>query len=41
MAIKTNANILYYGLDPKADIWADEIQGQGLKGIQIPNALSR
>jgi len=35
MAKKTKAHILYYGLNPKADIWADEIQGMGLQGIQF------
>ncbi len=27
--------MIFYGLDPKADIWADEIQGKGLQGIQF------
>jgi UDP-N-acetylmuramoyl-tripeptide--D-alanyl-D-alanine ligase len=35
MAEKTAANILFYGLDPDADIWADEIVGLGLKGIKF------
>ena len=35
MADKTKANVLFYGLNPEADIWADEIQGQGLKGIRF------
>lgn len=35
MAGKTNARIIYYGLDPKADIWADEIEGLGLDGIRF------
>jgi len=35
MAKKTHARILFYGLDPKAHIWADQIQGQGLKGIRL------
>ena len=35
MANKTNARILFYGLDQGADIWADQIQGQGLKGIRF------
>jgi len=35
MAGKTNARIFYYGLDPKADIWADEIEGLGLDGIRF------
>lgn len=25
--------MVFYGLDPKADIWADEIEGRGLQGI--------
>jgi len=33
MASKTQARVLFYGLDSGADVWADEIQGQGLKGI--------
>jgi len=35
MADQTRARVLFYGLDPKADLWADEIQGRGLKGIQF------
>lgn len=35
MAQDTQASVLFYGLDPKADLWADEIQGQGLKGIRF------
>jgi UDP-N-acetylmuramoyl-tripeptide--D-alanyl-D-alanine ligase len=35
MADRTRAQVLFYGLDPKADLWADEIQGRGLKGIQF------
>jgi UDP-N-acetylmuramoyl-tripeptide--D-alanyl-D-alanine ligase len=35
MAGQTNARIFYYGLDPKADIWADEIEGLGLEGIRF------
>lgn len=35
MAGKTKAKVLFYGLDPKADLWADEIQGKGLKGIRF------
>ncbi len=33
MAEKTRADVVFYGLDPKADIWADEIEGRGLQGI--------
>jgi UDP-N-acetylmuramoyl-tripeptide--D-alanyl-D-alanine ligase len=35
MAAKTSASILFYGLYPSADLWADEIQGRGLKGIHF------
>ena len=35
MAGKTKAKVLFYGLDSHADIWADEIQGKGLKGIRF------
>lgn len=35
MADKTKARVLYYGLNSHADIWADEIQGKGLKGIRF------
>jgi UDP-N-acetylmuramoyl-tripeptide--D-alanyl-D-alanine ligase len=35
MADQTKANVLFYGLDAAADLWADEIQGCGLKGIQF------
>ena len=33
MAEKTQAKVFFYGLDPQADLWADEIQSQGLEGI--------
>ena len=35
MAVKTKAEVMFYGLDSRADIWADEIKGKGLKGIQF------
>ncbi|NTU75754.1 MAG: UDP-N-acetylmuramoyl-tripeptide--D-alanyl-D-alanine ligase [Anaerolineaceae bacterium] len=35
MAEKTKARVFYYGLDPKADLWADNIIGLGLKGIRF------
>jgi len=35
MADKTRADVLFYGLDERADVWADEIQGCGLKGIHF------
>lgn len=35
MAEKTKARVLYYGLDPTADLWADQIQGLGLDGVRL------
>jgi len=35
MASKTAARVFFYGLDPRADIWADEIEGSGLEGIRF------
>ena len=35
MADKTKAKIIFYGLDTHADVWADEITGLGLQGIQF------
>lgn len=35
MANKTQANVFFYGLDPQADLWADEILSQGLDGISF------
>src|SRR3990170_33079 len=35
MADITSARVFYYGLDPKADLWADQIQSLGLDGIQF------
>lgn len=35
MAELTKAKVLYYGLDPKADLWADDIKGLGLDGVQF------
>jgi len=35
MAQKTNARVFFYGLNPLADIWADEIESLGLEGIQL------
>jgi UDP-N-acetylmuramoyl-tripeptide--D-alanyl-D-alanine ligase len=34
MADKTSAQVFYYGLDPVADLWADEIESMGLEGIR-------
>jgi UDP-N-acetylmuramoyl-tripeptide--D-alanyl-D-alanine ligase len=35
MAEITKARVFYYGLDPKADLWADQIEGMGLQGIRF------
>ena len=35
MADQTDANILYYGLSPQADLWADDIHSEGLQGIRF------
>jgi UDP-N-acetylmuramoyl-tripeptide--D-alanyl-D-alanine ligase len=35
MSSKTQARVFYYGLDPNADLWADEIEGLGLQGIRF------
>lgn len=35
MAEKTKARIFFYGLNPLADLWADEIESLGLEGIQF------
>lgn len=35
MTKKTRADVVFYGLDPKADIWADEIEGCGLQGVRF------
>jgi UDP-N-acetylmuramoyl-tripeptide--D-alanyl-D-alanine ligase len=35
MAEKTQAQVFYYGLDPLADLWADQIEGLGLEGIRF------
>jgi UDP-N-acetylmuramoyl-tripeptide--D-alanyl-D-alanine ligase len=35
MAASTEARILTYGLSPKADLWADQIEGLGLEGIRF------
>ncbi len=35
MAKQTKARVFFYGLDPKADLWADEIVSQGLNGIKF------
>ncbi len=35
MADKTQAAVFFYGLDPRADIWADKVEGMGLDGIRF------
>ncbi len=35
MAERTQAGVFFYGLDPKADLWADEIESFGLEGIRF------
>jgi UDP-N-acetylmuramoyl-tripeptide--D-alanyl-D-alanine ligase len=35
MAGATQARVFFYGLDPTADLWADEIESEGLRGINF------
>ena len=35
MASRTQARVFWYGLNPDADLWADEIEGEGLEGIRF------
>ncbi len=35
MAEQTVARVLFYGLDPAADLWADEIVSLGLEGLKL------
>lgn len=35
MADKTRAQLFTYGLDAQSDLWADQIEGLGLKGIRF------
>jgi UDP-N-acetylmuramoyl-tripeptide--D-alanyl-D-alanine ligase len=35
MASKTQARVFYYGMDPAADLWADEVVGMGLDGVRF------
>lgn len=35
MADETQARVFWYGLDPKADLWADEVEGMGLDGVRF------
>jgi UDP-N-acetylmuramoyl-tripeptide--D-alanyl-D-alanine ligase len=35
MQSQTKASVFFYGLDPSADLWADQIESQGLEGIRF------
>ncbi len=35
MAGQTQARVFYYGLEPHADLWADQVEGLGLEGIRF------
>ena len=35
MADETQAAVLFYGLDPQADLWADYVEGLGLEGVRL------
>src|SRR5574341_1099848 len=35
MATQTQAQVLFYGMDPSADLWADEVDSLGLEGIRF------
>jgi UDP-N-acetylmuramoyl-tripeptide--D-alanyl-D-alanine ligase len=35
MAESSPARCFFYGLDPKADLWADQVEGLGLEGIRF------
>jgi len=35
MAEHTRARVFFYGLSPQADLWADEVESQGLEGIRL------
>jgi len=35
MAARTRARVFFYGLSPKAHLWADQIEGLGLEGIRL------
>jgi UDP-N-acetylmuramoyl-tripeptide--D-alanyl-D-alanine ligase len=35
MAEETSAQVLFYGLDERADVWADDVEGLGLNGIRF------
>ncbi len=35
MAGQTRARVIFYGLDPAADLWADEVESIGLEGMRF------
>ncbi len=35
MSTKTQARVFFYGLEPTAELWADNIEGMGLEGIRF------
>jgi UDP-N-acetylmuramoyl-tripeptide--D-alanyl-D-alanine ligase len=35
MNTRTKARVFYYGLDPAADLWADDVESMGLEGIRL------
>jgi len=35
MASVTQAQVFFYGLDSRADLWADQVEGLGLEGIRL------
>ncbi len=35
MKERTKARVFYYGLNPEAHLWADEVEGMGLEGIRF------
>lgn len=35
MSTRTPAEVVFYGLDPMADLWADSVQSRGLQGIEF------
>ena len=35
MATRTDAQVFFYGLTAEADLWADEVEGLGMKGIRF------
>lgn len=35
MAPLSNGKVFFYGLDPQADLWADEVEGLGLDGLRF------